>query len=232
MRKITLLPLLLIACVPDWVEIKPTDDNQDSSDEVGEIQDEEYDTAEPDFNNESTDPDNSSDPDSNSDGSSGSDSTADTVIESGIWVPHSVNIVEDPCDWISQIPNFFASVEEANAFYIEQLFPYSFDVVGFERSFDIEARNYGARGAIECETDGADFTCELQTVDSHNQYFYGFTYFIEFNGTVVNSQYLEGHATVSFGLAENDHWWYDFLQNYDVSVSECTQVYDLSLQYH
>ena len=239
-----LVTLTLFSCAPDWIQTDPLDNNQGSDGDLGDVQDEEGapPSEKDDEGSDSEDSDSESSEDFDSESSEGSDSESSegsdsessegssegAALKSGVWEPYFVQLVEDPCDWITQIPNFFASVEEANNFYVEQLFPHSFNVAGYEGGFEIKARNYGARGTIECEDDGADFYCETQTADSRNQYFHGFTYLIDFTGTVVNSQHVEGSVTVRYEVNE---WWEEFLARYDVVVSECTQVYDLSLQY-
>jgi len=108
-----------------------------------------------------------------------------------------------------------------------QLLPRTFDVVGFEEGFAIEARSYGTRGPIDCEVDGTGFSCETQTAAVTRGEFYGFTYLIDFTGTVVDARLIEGSATVRYEVNE---WLEGFLSNYDVVVAECPQVFALALR--
>ncbi len=68
---------------------------------------------------------------------------------------------------------------------------------------------------------------ETQEAEAVFQTFVGFTYLIDFSGSAVDSGFVEGRATVHY---EVNDYWDTFLARYDVSVSECTQVFRLALQ--
>jgi len=229
MKTLFLAPLMLVSCVPDWGQADPAVGDQDLTEDTSgsgsETPDDDADAPADTGGAAEEDGDGTDGGDGDGDDDSGPGNLG--LVDSGLWAVDSVSLLDDPCDWLPQIPNFFSTTAAADNFEIGQLLPRTFDVVGDEQRFQIEARNYNARRPVDCEFDGAAFTCGTQTIATRDSTFYGFTYFIDYSGSVVDSEYVEGSATVRY---EVDDWWTDFLDNYDVSVSECTQVYGLNLR--
>ena len=89
---------------------------------------------------------------------SSEETTTDFAVESGIWGVSEAILLEDTCDWDTQLRSFFGMGSDA-------LLPKDFTVEGFEGSFAIEANAYGASGPIVCTlNEDLAFSCEEQSV--------------------------------------------------------------------
>ena len=157
-----------------------------------------------------------------------SDSNSNTVINDGVWLLTESTLVDDPCNFLEEIPKFGDGVVSVS---LEDLLPESFDIQSMTESFKIKAKSYQARDFIKCEVESASFSCETQTAAAARYFFDGFMYHIDFTGTVIDSNTIQGMATVNYTIDENDDWWEDFLDNYDVDVTLCPQTLDLRMEY-
>ena len=131
-------------------------------------------------------------------------------------------MIEDNCEWDAPLRQFFGIGSDA-------LLPESFTVEGFEGSFKIEANSYGASGPITCGFEGADFTCETQSVTplSFDLGTYGWTYAIDFSGTAISEDSLVGVAEVRFPTISD--WLIPIFQSSGVDYTQCVQSFELSL---
>jgi hypothetical protein len=176
-----------------------------------------------DDNNESEEQDQAEDSD-NSEGS-----TSNRVINDGIWSLTETVLVDDPCDWLELIPTFGDGIVAVS---LETLLPERFDVEAMDDSFKIKAKSYRARDFIECNVDNSSFTCETQTAGAARYYFDGFIYSIDFTGTVIDNNSIQGVAVVRYSI-DDDNWWVDFIENYvdntEDYISECTQTLELTI---
>ena len=146
------------------------------------------------------------------------------ALRSGDWVAAGAGTEDDPCGWNDLIADN-AGID------VLSLLPTDFVVEAEEGRFEIEAQDYGAAGFIECEIDSADrFTCEAQSVspEAYDLGFYGWTYRIDFRGTVVDEDTLQGEAIVAFPTV--DRGTEDVLRSVGIDVADCTQAYSLVLE--
>ena len=208
MRLLLLMPIA-ISCVPPKGATIVVD-----NDTVTETNDEnEEDSGQADV--DSGQPEDSDIPD---------ESSSNRVLNNGIWLLTESTLVDDPCNWLEEIPKFGDGVV---SLYLGKLLPERFDVEAFDESFNIKAKSYRAQDFIECEVDEMLFSCETQTATA-SYYFDGFTYYIDFTGRIINNNTIQGEAVVNFGI---DGWWVDFLDNYEgLDVSQCTQTLELTIE--
>ena len=147
------------------------------------------------------------------------------VIESGIWDVMNASLLDDPCDWDMQLRQFFGVGSDA-------LLPKNFTVDGMIDSFTIEANSYGARGPIVCTIDqDLQFSCEMQSVVpvDYDLGSMGWTYEIEFSGSVFDEQSLQGTALVRFPTVSE--FLVPVFDALAIDISQCTQTYDLTLHW-
>ena len=145
-------------------------------------------------------------------------------LEAGDWVATAASTEDDPCDWNEVI-------QEYSGIDVLTLLPSEFEVESEEGRFEIEAQDYGAAGFIECEVDADDrFTCEAQRVTplAYDLGSYGWTYQIDFSGTVEDERTLRGEAVVAYPSV--DRGTADTLDYYGVDLADCTQTYSLVLE--
>ena len=156
-------------------------------------------------------------------------STSDRVINDGIWSLTESVLLDDPCDWLELIPNFGDGVVAVS---LETLLPERFDVEATDDSFKIKAKSYRARDFIECNVENSSFVCETQTAAAARYYFDGFTYSIDFTGTVIDDNSIQGVAVVRYSI-DDENWWVGFIESYVDSaedyISECTQTLELTI---
>ena len=147
---------------------------------------------------------------------------SDLNVVSGIWGVDSASLIEDTCDWDTQLRTFFGVGSDG-------LLPQDFTVEGYVGSFEIEANSYGASGPILCVLNNTAFACEQQSVTpvDYDLGSMGWTYAIDFLGTLNDERSLTGTAKVSFPtVAELLAPVFEAL---GVDVSQCTQTFSLSL---
>ena len=150
-----ILPFLLCACAPNinTNSVESVDDDRETTEETSneniseEVSSEE--NPQEDLEEEPTEEEPTEEEPTGQD--------SDFVLVSGVWNVQQATLVDDPCDWNTQLTMFFGLGSDA-------LLPKDFTVEGFEGSFEIEANTYGASGPIFCTMNGVDFTCETQTV--------------------------------------------------------------------
>ena len=159
------------------------------------------------------------------------ESTPQDAVADGVWLRTESVLVEDPCDWETEMPKYgYGSVVPD----LDSVLPDQFDVMATEDGFKIKATSYRAQDYITCDqiddafsSDDA-FSCTIQTA-SGRSVFAGFTYFIAFQGIVIDSQTIEGTAVVRFEVGGN--FWPDFLDNYDLDITQCTQAVTLRIEH-
>lgn len=147
---------------------------------------------------------------------------SDLNVVSGIWEVNSASLIEDTCDWDTQLRTFFGVGSDG-------LLPQDFTVEGYVGSFEIEANSYGASGPILCVLNDTAFACEQQSVTpvDYDLGSMGWTYAIDFLGTLNDERSLTGTAKVSFPtVSEFLAPVFDVL---GVDISQCTQTFALSL---
>tara|TARA_B100001093_G_C26677571_1_gene948991 strand:+ start:23 stop:712 length:690 start_codon:yes stop_codon:yes gene_type:complete len=225
MRSIILSTSFALGCVPAKVLSVGIDDESesDTNNDVSEEQSQMDDTGAGGSGNNNESEDQIGDSD-NSEGA-----TSNGVINDGVWSLTEALLVNDPCWWLEVIPNFGDGVVAVS---LEKLLPESFDVEAMNDSFEIKARSYRARDFIECNVENSSFTCETQTADAARYYFDGFNYYIDFTGTVIDANTIQGVAVVSYSI-DNGSWWVDFIENYVENtqdyLNECTQTLELTI---
>ena len=145
-------------------------------------------------------------------------------ILSGIWTVAGATLVEDTCDWDNQLRSFFGVGAD-------ELLPKEFTVESFEGSFLIEANSYGAAGPIECSIVGSDFTCETQSVTpiDFDLGQMGWTYSIEFNGSITDERSLVGTTITSFPTVSE--FLVPVFEGLGVDTTQCIQNYELTLTF-
>ena len=227
MKGISLLTCFALSCAPAKVLTLGIDDDSvtNANDDVNEDQQQTNDTdaGGGGDSNESEEQDQTEDFD-NSEGS-----TSNSVINDGVWSLTDAVLVNDPCWWLEIIPNFGDGTVPVS---LSKLLPERFDVEAMDDSFEIKAKSYRARDFIECSVENSSFTCERQTAGAARYYFDGFNYYIDFTGTVINTNTLQGVAVVSYSI-DDGSWWVDFIANYvgntEEYINECTQTFELTI---
>lgn len=143
-------------------------------------------------------------------------------IVSGIWTVAGATLVEDSCDWDNQLRSFFGVGADA-------LLPKDFTVESLGGAFLIEANSYGAAGPIECTIVGTDFTCETQSVTpiDFDLGQMGWTYAIEFSGSITDERSLVGTTITSFPTVSE--FLVPVFEGLGVDTSQCIQNYELTL---
>ena len=141
---------------------------------------------------------------------------------SGIWTVAGATLVEDSCDWDNQLRSFFGVGADA-------LLPKEFTVEAGNGSFFIEANSYGAAGPIECTISGANFTCETQSVTpvDFDLGQMGWSYSIEFSGSITDERSLVGTTITSFPTVSE--FLAPVFEGLGVDTSQCIQNYELTL---
>ncbi|MBM74908.1 MAG: hypothetical protein CMK59_05870 [Proteobacteria bacterium] len=205
---LAIIPVLFCACGTPNIEYSSSEDAVDSEDNINLEED-----------NSDNNLDEDEKPVSEEDLEEG---TSGVVLVSEIWEVVDATLVEDTCDWDTQLRQFFGVGADA-------LLPTDFTVEGFEGGFEIEANAYGASGPIECTLNDLDFRCETQSVTplDFDLGSYGWTYAIEFSGVVNNENSLDGTAVVSFPTVSDI--LIPVFEAMQVDVSQCTQTFELSI---
>ena len=146
----------------------------------------------------------------------------ETQLLSGIWTVAGATLVEDTCDWDNQLRTFFGVGADA-------LLPKDFTVESTESSFLIEANSYGAAGPIECIVSGSDFSCETQSVTpiDFDLGQMGWTYAIEFSGSITDERSLVGTTITSFPTVSE--FLVPVFEGLGIDTSQCIQNYELTL---
>lgn len=224
MTIILLTMSLVLSCAPSTQKLPVGYDEANANNDLSDDQPQTDDTgAGNDDNNEREEQDQAEGSD-NSEGSNSND-----VINDGVWSVTETVLIDDPCDWVELIPNFG---DGTVALSFETLLPERFDVEAVDDSFKIKAKSYRARDFIECRVQDSSFACETQTARATTYIFDGFIYSIDFTGTVLDNNSIQGVAEVRYSIDEGD-WWVDFIENYVDStedyISECTQTLELTI---
>ena len=143
---------------------------------------------------------------------------------SGTWVVAGATLVEDPCDWDNQLRSFFGIGADA-------LLPRDFTVDASNGSFLIEANSYGAAGPIECIINNSDFSCETQSVTPIDFELgqMGWTYAIEFSGSITDERSLVGTTITSFPTISE--YLVPVFEGLGVDTTQCIQNYELTLTF-
>lgn len=152
------------------------------------------------------------------------DSGESTNLLSGIWDVAGATLVEDPCDWDNQLRTFFGMGADA-------LLPKDFTVESSEGSFLIEANSYGAAGPIECIINGSEFTCETQSVTpiDFDLGQMGWTYEIDFSGSITDERSLVGTTITSFPTVSE--FLAPVFEGLGVDTTQCIQNFELTLTF-
>ena len=147
---------------------------------------------------------------------------SDLNVVSGIWGVDSASLIEDTCDWDTQLRTFFGVGSDG-------LLPQDFTVEGYVGSFEIEANSYGASGPILCVLNNTAFACEQQSVTpvDYDLGSMGWTYAIDFLGNLNDERSLTGTAKVSFPTVSE--FLAPVFDALGVDISQCTQTFSLSL---
>ena len=101
---------------------------------------------------------------------------------------------------------------------LEGTLPNGFQVVGGVDTFEIEAVDYATPGPITCRLDGVRFTCEEQ----RSQIADGYIYKINFSGTLLDFQTIQGQARVFYEASNSETA--DYLEEIGVDISTCSSV--------
>ena len=225
MRNIsTILPLLLCACAPNinTKSVESVDDDRETTEETSDegISEEGSSEENPQEDLEEGLEEEPAEEEPAEEEPTGEGS--DFVLVSGVWNVTQATLVDDPCDWNTQLTMFFGLGSDA-------LLPKDFTVEGFEGSFVIEANTYGASGPIFCTMNGVDFTCETQTVTpiDFDLGAMGWSYAIDFSGAVYDERSLDGNAVVSF--PDIPEFLVSIFEAMGFDPAQCTQTYELSL---
>lgn len=200
-----LLMSLLIGCSPTGsVSIESNDEDVSDTSPAETIQDTIEDTSADDST-----PEEESEP-------------AIELIE-GIWTVDDVELLDDVCDWDSFLESYYG-------ISITSLMPSEFDVDSEPGAFEIEARDYGAQGPIDCTIEDDTFTCEAQTVSplDYDLGSYGWEYRIEWSGEVDGEGSLIGTAVVSYPSIE--YYTEQWLSYYGIDYTDCIQTFELVLE--
>ena len=201
--KLALIPFLTCACVVSSTEPLTTDEALEE--DINEYDDSEYDDSDEDVLEEESE-----------------EALPSVNVQSGVWSVSLATLKDDPCDWNTQLTQFFGVGSDA-------LLPSDFTVAGYEDAFEIEANSYGASGPIECSIEGMEFTCETQSVTpvDFDLGSYGWTYAIDFSGELNDERSLEGTAFVRFPTVSE--FLIPIFESAGIDVTQCTQTYELSI---
>jgi hypothetical protein len=156
-------------------------------------------------------------------GSGDVDPEPSVTLQSGDWVAVGVGTEDDPCEWNGILESYFG-------IDVASFLPSDFVVEARDGGFRIEAQDYGAQGPIDCEVAGGSFECETQRVSptTYDLGEYGWAYRIDFFGTVVDEDTLQGEAIVSYPSI--DEGTAQTLDYYGIDPSDCTQTYSLAIE--
>ena len=134
----TIIPFLFCACAPNInsSSVDNVDDERElteeetSSEEVSQ-----EDSTEEDPQEDIEDPteEEPSTPEDEPTEDEPSGDASDLMLVSGVWSVAQANLVDDPCDWNTQLSMFFGIGSDG-------LLPKDFTVAGFEGSFEIELK--------------------------------------------------------------------------------------------
>lgn len=243
MRKMTAMLTLAwcVSCTPVTAEGKPENEEDESAlGSEGGVFDEpsggasgDDPPASDDSSSDDGDPEEDAPSDAPGDGEDAIDTgdadspPVDEPLVSGRWYFDSYSLGEDPCGW-----------NEYLTMFSDGLGPYLpdwFDVEGSVGQFDILGRrtdtSYGSgeEEPVRCDVESGTFECETQVIEPSKGLLgsYGWTYFIDFTGTVQSPNRIEGTSVIRFEVVGS---FYPPLEGFPSDIELCTQVLNMELR--
>ena len=217
------LTFALFACAESTKPDEPQEDIVDDTSDSAEPTEEDTNVDEELSEEDQPEDDTPSEETGSTDGEQNQSSDSSSyILETNTWYVNEATMLEDTCQWDTQLRQFFGIGSEA-------LLPDDFTVEGFEGAFAIQANSYGASSPITCEQTGRNFDCETQSVTplDFDLGTYGWTYAIDFSGSLNDSQSLVGTATVRFPTISE--WLVPVFDSMGVDYTQCIQRFELSI---